>query len=98
MISMLDVSWSNAYKRDYKRAKKRGLPMEKLDTVIDTLRRERTLPAKYRPHPLSGKYQDVMKCHIENDWLLVYQIREDVLCLYLMRTGTHAALFEHEKP
>ena len=96
MISMLDVSWSNAYKRDYKRAKKRGFPMEKLDAVIDTLRRERTLSAKYRPHPLSGKYHDVMECHIENDWLLVYQIREDVLCLYLMRTGTHADLFEHE--
>ena len=41
-------------------------------------------------------YQDVMECHIESDWLLVYQIREDVLCLYLMRTGTHADLFEHE--
>ena len=96
MTSMLDVSWSNMYKRDYKRAKKRGLPMEKLDAVIDTLRRGKPLPAACRPHPLSGKYHDVMECHIESDWLLVYQIREDVLCLYLMRTGTHADLFEHE--
>ncbi len=70
--------------------------MEKLDAVIETLRREKTLPAKYRPHPLSGKYHDVIECHIESDWLLVYQIREDLLCLYLMRTGTHADLFEHE--
>ena len=93
---MLDVSWSNAYKQDYKRAKKRGLNMKKLDDVIDALRQRQELPAHCRPHPLSGKYHDVMECHIESDWLLVYQIRADVLCLYLMRTGTHQDLFEHE--
>ena len=93
---MLDVSWSNAYKQDYKRAKKRGLNMKKLDDVIDALRQGQELPAHCRPHPLSGKYHDVMECHIESDWLLVYQIRADLLCLYLMRTGTHQDLFEHE--
>ncbi|MBQ8698142.1 MAG: type II toxin-antitoxin system YafQ family toxin [Schwartzia sp.] len=93
---MLDVSWSNAYKQDYKRAKKRGLNMKKLDDVIDALRQGQELPAHCRPHPLSGKYHDVMECHIESDWLLVYQIRADVLCLYLMRTGTHQDLFEHK--
>ncbi|MBO6292417.1 MAG: type II toxin-antitoxin system mRNA interferase toxin, RelE/StbE family [Selenomonas sp.] len=33
------------------------------------------------------------RCHIEPDWLLVYQIIEDRLVLKLMRTGSHSDLF-----
>ena len=33
------------------------------------------------------------ECHIEPDWLLVYQIVNDTLILKLIRTGTHSDLF-----
>jgi len=34
------------------------------------------------------------ECHIQNDWLLIYQIQNDILVLELTRTGTHADLFK----
>ena len=85
---MLDISWSTAYKRDYKQAKKRGRSLEKLDAIISKLRQGQKLPPHCRPHALSGKYQKIMECHIESDWLLIYEIKQDLLCLYLLRTGT----------
>ena len=33
------------------------------------------------------------ECHIEPDWLLVYEIKDDVLVLMLYRLGTHSELF-----
>ena len=33
------------------------------------------------------------ECHIEPDWLLVYQIIDDELILRLIRTGSHSDLF-----
>ncbi|WP_414628476.1 type II toxin-antitoxin system mRNA interferase toxin, RelE/StbE family [Tetragenococcus muriaticus] len=32
-----------------------------------------------------------MECHIQPDWLLIYEIDEEYL--YLLRTGTHSDLF-----
>lgn len=49
------------------------------------------LPAKYRPHKLTGDHYPKWECHIEPDWLLIYEIKEDIVILY--RTGTHADLF-----
>ncbi|WP_434784723.1 type II toxin-antitoxin system mRNA interferase toxin, RelE/StbE family [Thomasclavelia cocleata] len=33
------------------------------------------------------------ECHIEPDWLLIYKIEANELCLYATATGTHADLF-----
>ncbi len=53
-----------------------------------------TLDAKYRDHDLSGNYKGTWDCHIEPDWLLVYEIIDDVLVLMLVRLGTHSGLFK----
>lgn len=52
-----------------------------------------TLPREYRDHALTGDLADFRECHIEPDWLLMYQIFDDVLILSLTATGTHADLF-----
>lgn len=92
---MLEVKWTNAFKKEFKQMKKRGYDINKLKDIVEMLQKGKSLPAKYRPHSLSGKYHDVMECHIENDWLLMYQIKDNELILYLLRTGTHSDLFEH---
>ncbi len=51
------------------------------------------MPETYHDHSLSGELKDFRKCHIESDWLLMYQIFEDVLILSATATGTHADLF-----
>ena len=39
------------------------------------------------------KYKDCKECHIEPDWLLVYQIKDSELILLLFATGSHSELF-----
>lgn len=53
----------------------------------------RGLPPKYRDRALSGDYTECRECHIAPDWLLVYEVIERDLLLYLPRTGTHSDLF-----
>jgi mRNA interferase YafQ len=90
---MLDIVPSNRFKKDLKTAIKRGYRIDLLETVVELLATGRALPEKYKDHVLSGEYGGFRECHITPDWLLVYQIRENELILFLSRTGTHSDLF-----
>jgi mRNA interferase YafQ len=92
---MLKPKFTGQFKKDYKRAVKRGCRPEKLEKVITILVNEQPLPEQYRDHALvnSRNYQDMRECHIEPDWLLVYKIVQDELILKLIRTGSHSDLF-----
>ena len=90
---MLTIKYQTVFKKDYKRIVKRGYDIRLLEEVISILAENRPLPQKYRDHSLSGDYSRCRECHITPDWLLIYQIREDELILYLTRTGTHSDLF-----
>ena len=72
---------------------KRGYNPKHLETVLDILCTEQTLPPKYRDHSLSGNYEGHRECHITPDWLLIYKIEQNILTLTLTRTGTHSDLF-----
>ena len=50
------VKFTTAYKKGYKRAKKRGLNMDLLDEVVDVLRNGEKLDAKYHMH-----YTEILK-------------------------------------
>ncbi|MDO8864073.1 type II toxin-antitoxin system YafQ family toxin [Haliea sp. E1-2-M8] len=84
--------YSGAFKRDVKRAKKRGKDMSKLRSLLELLIGGQPLPRRYRDHPLKGKWAGWRDAHIDPDWLLLYRIEEEEL--QLARTGTHADLFE----
>ena len=94
MSMKYSVKATSQFKRDYKRAMKRGLNMELLDQVITALAMGETLPEKNRDHALSGRWSGHRECHVLPDWLLIYQIDGEVLVLTLTRTGTHADLFD----
>ena len=64
--------------------------MDLLQSVINTLRIPKPLPAKNKDHSLSGNFVGKRECHISPDWLLIYQIIGNEL--YLVRTGTHSDL------
>ena len=89
---MLSPLYTSAFKKEYKRAEKRGQDMSKLRKVIDLLLSERPLPETYQDHPLRGKYVGSRDCHIEPDWILIYAIKGNELIL--LRTGSHADLFQ----
>lgn len=88
-----EVDHTNVFKRDYKRAKKRGLDLQKLKDVVTKLANGETLPPANKDHALTGNWIHHRECHIAPDWLLIYQIHENVLVLELTRTGTHSDLF-----
>lgn len=90
---MLNIVPSNQFRKDLKLARKRGLPLERLSTVVQTLAMGLPLEDRYRDHALTGNYRSFRECHIEPDWLLVYRVDADDLELFLFRTGTHADLF-----
>ena len=90
---MLKIVASNQFKKDLKQSKKRGFDIVKLQEVVSILVTGKTLDEKFRDHGLSGKYRGFRECHIEPDWLLIYRIDQDVLELFLLRTGTHSDLF-----
>lgn len=92
---MLKIEFQGQFKKDYKLAVKRGCDPKLLEEVVDMLANQVPLPPKYRDHSLidSRRYKGVRECHIQPDWLLVYQVIEDVLILRLIRTGTHSDLF-----
>ncbi len=88
---MLNVRYSSAFKKDLKVCAKRGYQMTLLMGVVNTLRIPASLPDKNRDHNLIGNYAGFRECHIEPDWLLIYNQTDDEL--QLARTGTHADLF-----
>jgi len=83
---------TNQFKRDVKRMEKRHKDMHKLVDVMTTLIEERPLTERQRDHLLIGNYQGRRECHVEPDWLLIYQLVEDTIIFE--RTGAHADLFE----
>lgn len=90
---MLDIVVSNRFKKDLKLAMKRGYNMALLETVVECLASGQLLEKRYQDHLLTGEYGDFRECHITPDWLLVYQVRDTELVLFLSRTGTHSDLF-----
>ena len=91
---MLKIRFTNRMKRDVKLIKKRGKDLSKLEYVLDVLSRTQTLSDKYKDHALRGEWKDFRECHIEPDWLLIYQIEENELIVYALATGSHADLFD----
>ena len=81
------------FKKSLKLAKKRGLNISLMESVVDTLLQGLPLDEKYRDHELKGKYKGFRECHIQPDWLLIYLQEDYILTLTLVDTGTHADLF-----
>jgi mRNA interferase YafQ len=88
---MLNPVYTNAFKKDIKLAKKRGLDMTALRFVMTEIASEKSLVAKYRNHKLTGNWKEHCECHISPDWLLVYKLQGDEVIFE--RTGSHSDLF-----
>ncbi len=89
---MRNIFETGRFRKDLKREKRRGRDLRKLVVTVDHLVKEGLLSVKYKPHPLAGEWKGVWDCHIEPDWLLLYEVTPVSVTLY--RTGTHSDLFE----
>jgi mRNA interferase YafQ len=86
-----EVIRSTAFKKDVKRADKRGKDMAKLRAVILLMLEDAPLEPRHRDHPLKGEWLGYRDLHVEPDWVLIYKLTETELPL--ARTGTHSDLF-----
>lgn len=90
---MYEIRMTNTFRKDTERCRKRGYNMELLKTAIRTLEANGQLPSSYRPHKLSGNYDNCWECHLKGDWLLIWEQNDIELTLLFTGTGTHSDLF-----
>ena len=90
---MLTIKYHTLFKKDFKRIKKRGYDISRLEKIVELLANEVPLPEQFKDHNLSGNYHGFRECHIAPDWLLIYQVNNNELVLVLSRTGSHSDLF-----
>ena len=89
---MLEIKRWTKFKRDYKKIKDLDFKLE-LRKVLWFLIKWEKLPKKYLDHSLKWKYKNYRECHVKNDFLLIYEIDNNDLVLYLLRIWTHSELF-----
>jgi len=84
---------STKFAKDLKRVQRRGWKIASLTGIVKELAAGKKLLDKHRDHDLVGNFTGLRECHIEPDWLLIYEIDSDNLMLYLVRTGSHSDLY-----
>ena len=90
---MRTFSRTSQFKKDVKRADKRGRDMAKLKAALELLIEGKRLPPEFKDHPLRGNFAGSRDCHIEPDWVLIYTLIEKDTHVCFERTGTHSDLF-----
>lgn len=89
---MRTPTYTTQFGRDLRRMRRRGKDTAKIKAVLMTLIAGDALDVRLRDHQLTGNFVGRRECHIEPDWLLIYQLRDDEIVFE--RTGSHADLFE----
>ncbi len=92
---MPKINSTNSFERDYVVCFKKHRDVTLLDEIIILLEKNGTLPAKYKPHKLKGKWSGHSECHVDADWLLIYYFKSKNE-ITLVRTGSHDELFKKQ--
>jgi mRNA interferase YafQ len=87
------VITSKRFEKDLKRCQKRGLSMQLVFEAIKLLESAGSLPVQYRSHKLVGDKRGLWECHIQPDWLMVWEQNDELLTLLFLQTGTHSDIF-----
>ncbi|HNW50644.1 MAG TPA: type II toxin-antitoxin system YafQ family toxin [Prolixibacteraceae bacterium] len=90
---MFTCNFTNKFKKDYKRAIKRGWDLSLFENAYDLLEAKGELPTNYKPHLLTGNWIGYIDAHIQPDWVLIYKIDKSAMSIDFVRMGTHADLF-----
>ena len=90
---MYSIEYTNRFRKDLIRCQKQGKDIKLIHSVISQLAANGVLPNKYRPHKLVGRYVGKGECHIQPDWLLVWEQHENQLRMVMTTTGSHSEIF-----
>ena len=84
---------TSRFEKDLKKCLKQGKKEEKIALIMEHLLAGKSLPKKYNDHMLKGNFSHCRECHIEPDWLLIYNINKREKTIIFQRTGSHSDLF-----
>ncbi|MCL2053735.1 MAG: type II toxin-antitoxin system YafQ family toxin [Oscillospiraceae bacterium] len=88
-----NIRRTTQFKKEYKKSKKQGKDMTLVLDIINMLANDEPLPEKHFDHALTGNWIGFRECHVNPDWLLVYQKPDDgELLLVLTRLTSHSNL------
>lgn len=87
-----EVVVTSQFKKDLKKVLKQGRKADRIQKVVKRLQDGTPLDAKHRSHQLMGNGRPKLECHIEPDWLLIFEVTNEDL--KLIRTGSHSEWFE----
>ena len=90
-----DLKQTKQFRNDYKLLLKQNFDEQEFKQVLNLLIEGKSLPEKYRDHPLrnSKEYKNCRELHVKPDVVLVYKYYNDKVILYLIRIGSHSNLF-----
>lgn len=89
-----EIKFTSRFKKDYKRMVKQNKNIDILHQTIEMLAKGQELPEQYKDHELSGNFKGKRECHLQPDWLLMYQYNKNELVLLLIRTGSHSEILD----
>ena len=86
--------YAKSFLKDWQRLSRSGrYDLRRLkEAMLLLIANDGPLGREWLDHPLKGEWADHRECHIGGDFLLIYQIQDDVVAF--VRTGTHADLFD----
>ena len=90
---MKTIKYSTRYKKDIKRYANQQDKLDALYRIVWLLEQDKPIPREYNPHILKGRYKGCWECHIQPDWLMIWEQEDAQLRLILVDTGTHSDLF-----
>ena len=90
---MLNPTFTGAFKKERKLMEKRGKDISKLQTVTAMIINEQPLPPERKNHSLQGEWKGYDECHIQGDWVVIYEIDLADRSVTFHRTGSHSDLF-----
>jgi mRNA interferase YafQ len=90
---MLEPIYTKIFRKQYWLMGKRDMAVDKLLEIMKMIINDQPLPPERRNHPLKGEWKNSLECHIQGDWVLVYEIDPAAGTVTFQRTGSHSDLF-----
>ena len=87
------VKPTTRFKKDFKRYRHDIAKIKALAEIVKLLENGDEIPARFKPHALTGNYLHCMECHIGPDFLLIWRDEASDVT-YLVRLGSHSELFD----
>lgn len=91
----LNIKIKSQFKKDLKKAHRDPHKNTELlkSLINDYLIQNIPVPEQYKAHLLTGNWKPCRECHIQPDFLLIWDIDQQAQELILIRCGSHAELF-----